>query len=326
MAISQILKVWEHEFKTSEQAVMLALADHADDTGQNIYPSVARIAWKTGQSERTVQRKIRSLEEQGVLVLVEEERHHKPREYRFDWRAATAKEPFQTARERAENDAENTAEGRQPDGAKEGRQGRQPDGGGGATGVTPRASGVTPRAKRGDKAVSPKPSVEPSKEPSESDGAREGAQVREAEASVPETPDLSFLSSRDKRDHLADIKDTWRTVRNRGDGEMHVEHLHAACYGGLSFSPTWSRSVQRLVKERGWAQAVAACTINSKSGPSIGYLAEEWGEGASGNGAPTTKLDRMLKKSEKEMDGSRNPFGKDIYEGIYGSHAAPASA
>lgn len=57
--------VWELDVPNNFQSVLLVLADFADDDGTNAYPSVDRISWKTGYSERQVQRILRQLD-QGV--------------------------------------------------------------------------------------------------------------------------------------------------------------------------------------------------------------------------------------------------------------------
>lgn len=53
-----------------EMLLALALADHADDGGNNIFPSVQKLAAKTRQSERTVQYQLRRMEESGWLLRV----------------------------------------------------------------------------------------------------------------------------------------------------------------------------------------------------------------------------------------------------------------
>lgn len=94
MSVKQIAKVWEHEFPHNQQSVMLALADHADHDGKNIYPSIARTAWKTGYSARHVQRIIKELCKSGVLVLVRDATPRRPNEYKFDWSKAKEKAEF----------------------------------------------------------------------------------------------------------------------------------------------------------------------------------------------------------------------------------------
>lgn len=96
MSIRQMGLVWEHEFDRAEQAVMLAIADHADHDGESIYPSMARVAWKTGYSKRHVIRIVGGLREKGVLVLVRDADpiNFRPSEYRIDWTKAQPKVPF----------------------------------------------------------------------------------------------------------------------------------------------------------------------------------------------------------------------------------------
>ena len=53
-----------------EMLLALALADHAHDDGTHIFPSIARLAAKTRQSERSVQYQLRRMEACGWLILV----------------------------------------------------------------------------------------------------------------------------------------------------------------------------------------------------------------------------------------------------------------
>lgn len=54
----------------AEMLLALALADHADDQGESIFPSIPRLATKTRQSDRSVQRQIRKMEKIGWLECV----------------------------------------------------------------------------------------------------------------------------------------------------------------------------------------------------------------------------------------------------------------
>jgi DnaD/phage-associated family protein len=56
------------EFGRPEKYILLAYADHADQNGRSIYPSVELISKKTGYEERAVQTITRSLEKLGYLV------------------------------------------------------------------------------------------------------------------------------------------------------------------------------------------------------------------------------------------------------------------
>lgn len=53
-----------------EMLLALALADHANDQGTGIYPSIASLAEKTRQSVRAVQYQLRAMEASGWLILV----------------------------------------------------------------------------------------------------------------------------------------------------------------------------------------------------------------------------------------------------------------
>lgn len=59
--------VYNADLPATEKAILLAYADHADHEGNNVYPSIELVAWKTGYSERTVQRMTRNLETAGIL-------------------------------------------------------------------------------------------------------------------------------------------------------------------------------------------------------------------------------------------------------------------
>lgn len=72
MSIKVMNFIWDHYPEGgSELLLILALADHADDVGDRIYPSVQTMARKTRMSERTVQYLLRRIQERGWLVLVE---------------------------------------------------------------------------------------------------------------------------------------------------------------------------------------------------------------------------------------------------------------
>ncbi len=60
--------VWALDLPANEKLVLLAHADHANDEGI-AYPSRRRIAWKTGYTEKSVQRITRRLRDAGLLEL-----------------------------------------------------------------------------------------------------------------------------------------------------------------------------------------------------------------------------------------------------------------
>lgn len=67
------------------KSILHVLADHADDQGRGVYPSVERIALLAGRvSRRTVQRRLRELENDGFIHKVAEATFHRPVEYNID--------------------------------------------------------------------------------------------------------------------------------------------------------------------------------------------------------------------------------------------------
>ena len=86
--------VWELQLPREEKYVLLCLADHADHEGNNVYPSIGLIAWKSDYSERRVQELMRRLERRGLLVKVDEHfGRGKTIKYRIDLSAGTFREP-----------------------------------------------------------------------------------------------------------------------------------------------------------------------------------------------------------------------------------------
>lgn len=61
--------VWEWDLPPTEKLVLLVIADHADDSGANAYPGIARIARRASLSERQVQRILTNLMRQGILHI-----------------------------------------------------------------------------------------------------------------------------------------------------------------------------------------------------------------------------------------------------------------
>lgn len=84
----------EIEIKRPMQIVLVAMADHAHDDGSKVFPSLDRIAWKTGYSVRQVQRIIGALKEMGVLKVVREGTKGRSTEYRIVLSKAPKKKPF----------------------------------------------------------------------------------------------------------------------------------------------------------------------------------------------------------------------------------------
>lgn len=60
-------QVWDLDLPQRELLVLLAITDHANHEGA-MWPGVALVAWKTGYSQRTVQRVMNNLVHRGILT------------------------------------------------------------------------------------------------------------------------------------------------------------------------------------------------------------------------------------------------------------------
>lgn len=136
MSVRMMSLVWEMDLPTSEKMVLLVIADHADDDGENAWPSMATIARKASVSERQAQRLVKSLASSGFLSVEDQaggrrdmRNDRRPNRYTVHLNGVTSTTP----REPQRGDTE------------------------APRGDTGDANGVTP--------TSPKPSIEPSLEP-----------------------------------------------------------------------------------------------------------------------------------------------------------------
>jgi hypothetical protein len=90
-----------------EMLVALKLADHAEDNGTHIYPSISYIAEKTRQSPRAVQYQLRRMQQTGFLLLVANAGggRGRAREYRInpDWINGAELAPIKSGSKGAEN-------------------------------------------------------------------------------------------------------------------------------------------------------------------------------------------------------------------------------
>jgi hypothetical protein len=179
-------RVWELDVGHAQQSVLLAMADHADDEGAEVFPSTGLIGWKTGYSKRQVQRIIDGMEVAGLLVRVAEAHGWRATEYRICFDAAAVKqsyEPSKKGRGDTMSPQVDTGPGRQ-DVVPTGRQDDAPDSPAGWEQMSP--PGATFGVSRGDIAMSPRTIREPSKEPS----------VEQATSSLTPRGDLIELSNR----------------------------------------------------------------------------------------------------------------------------------
>ena len=69
MSIRVMSEVWRTKLPTSEKMVLLVIADHASDEGDNAWPSQATIAARASCTIRTVQRCVNNLVRDGYLRM-----------------------------------------------------------------------------------------------------------------------------------------------------------------------------------------------------------------------------------------------------------------
>lgn len=94
-------QVWELDLPHSKLLVLLALADHADHEGNNVFPCMELIEWKTGYTLRNVRRIVADLRDDGILlpygrteggvVVYRIELEHVPRKPAFESRRSRKK-------------------------------------------------------------------------------------------------------------------------------------------------------------------------------------------------------------------------------------------
>lgn len=75
--------VWTLDLPRHILFFLLTLADHASDDGSNIYPSIRYLSWKTGYSERQIQRLIKILVKDGILKIIVNATHDFPNQYQM---------------------------------------------------------------------------------------------------------------------------------------------------------------------------------------------------------------------------------------------------
>ncbi len=84
MSIKIMSMVFDAQLKSNQKLVMLALADHANDMGGRVFPSIERVAHKVCLSKRQVQRIMNDLRKEGLIHMTHKASRHRPREYRID--------------------------------------------------------------------------------------------------------------------------------------------------------------------------------------------------------------------------------------------------
>jgi hypothetical protein len=71
MSVKVMALVFAAKLNSTEKLVLLSLADHGNDDGLSIYPSIKKTSLRTGLSESAVRKTQRKLEKIGVLMITE---------------------------------------------------------------------------------------------------------------------------------------------------------------------------------------------------------------------------------------------------------------
>jgi hypothetical protein len=88
--------VYDYVLTSNEHMVLQALAECAHQDGTGVRPSVGRVVWMTGLSERTVQRVMKSFRARGVLLQTRPPGFHQPAEYRIFFGPLVRKAPYRS--------------------------------------------------------------------------------------------------------------------------------------------------------------------------------------------------------------------------------------
>ena len=102
MSIRLMSQVWESGLNRQQKSIALAYADHAEDDGTGIYPSLNRMEYNTSYTRRSVQTITKELVDLGVLVFVGQG-YKSVNEYRMDESKLPKRMTFQEFVESKEN-------------------------------------------------------------------------------------------------------------------------------------------------------------------------------------------------------------------------------
>jgi hypothetical protein len=162
-------KVWDLDLPHNKKFVLLAYADHADHDGENVYPSLERVAHKTGYSRDQIRRIAGELVKDGLMEKVAPATHDHPARYRLTLDRGSNLQPLKPKRGVA-ND--------------------------------PSGVGANDPSREGAQ-MPPEPSVEPSVEPSDSPRGGDCPEVKPAKAlttlTVERTEEVGFFASKEQK-------------------------------------------------------------------------------------------------------------------------------
>lgn len=86
-------QVWSLVLSHQKREILFAVIDHADSEGNCAAPGVPYLKWKTDYSERQIQRLLRELENDGLLIITDKP-FRKPTVYSIDLSRGVTKDAF----------------------------------------------------------------------------------------------------------------------------------------------------------------------------------------------------------------------------------------
>lgn len=94
MSFKLIAEIWRLDLTPTQQHVLMAMADFADDDGRNCFPSHKRLAWMTGYSTKTIANMINGFIASGLIIVLRLGTNKKPPRYQICLDCGTIKAPY----------------------------------------------------------------------------------------------------------------------------------------------------------------------------------------------------------------------------------------
>ena len=100
MSVRMMTAVFALDVPPLEELLLIALADHADDDGNNVWPTISYLAWKTNLTDRGVRKMMARFRDTGVLTAVDREGGGRRRSviYQLNLDPLPRKQPFERER------------------------------------------------------------------------------------------------------------------------------------------------------------------------------------------------------------------------------------
>ena len=292
--------------QSTTRHLLLTLSLHMNEKGGSCFPSTKTLAEETGYSERTICTHLQKAADQGWLIKGSRGTGGK------GWKRNKYSARIPAKAQRALKEVQYEGPGSDDKALKQvqcdPREGTEPL----SEGTEPNAEGTEPDDNKALKEVQCRTSVEgdieDDKEGVVAHAPRAGGDG-DGEQAESETHDLTFLPERDRKQHLGKIQENLRWVQsdtqsNSGDTGTRIARIKARIFGGGSrMNGEEQRRMLEIVRERGWAELVAACTIAARRDVPLGSLDSVTGQWDKQT-EPTHHTSGMVDFSEKARENA----------------------